>query len=173
VAGYAAAFDPDPATQAGPAATGLDRAARQAMAEAGVDPTQIDVVFADARGLPDADLAEASTLARIFGPYGVPVTAPKTLTGRLYGGGAALDVATALLAIRDSVIPPTAGVTSLAPGCDIDLVRGAPRPARVRTVLVLARGFGGFSSAMVLTGCGQERAASDREPAQAGPSEER
>ncbi|HKR48394.1 MAG TPA: ketosynthase chain-length factor, partial [Pseudonocardiaceae bacterium] len=71
-------------------------------------------------------------------------------TGRLYGGGAALDVATALLALRDQVIPHTTGPTCLAPGCDIDLVCGQPRQQPVNTVLVVARGHGGFTAAVVL-----------------------
>lgn len=45
--------------------------------------------------------------------------------------------------------PPTIG-TSLADRYDIDLVAGAPRSAPVRTVLVLARGQGGFNSALVV-----------------------
>jgi act minimal PKS chain-length factor (CLF/KS beta) len=51
--------------------------------------------------------------------------------------------------MRDGVIPPTYGIGELAPGCDIDLVREA-RPGRVRTALVLARGFDGFNAAVVL-----------------------
>jgi act minimal PKS chain-length factor (CLF/KS beta) len=182
VAGCAAAFAPLPGPHRGgdgPPQDGLERAARLALADAGVEPSGVDVVFADASGLPDRDLAEAATLARIFGPYGVPVTAPKTLTGRLYAGGAALDVATALLAIRDGLIPPTVGVSSLAPGCEIDLVRDSARPACVRTALVLARGFGGFNAAAVLTACGQQHAAvysgapGTRAPAAADLGEER
>jgi minimal PKS chain-length factor (CLF/KS beta) len=49
------------------------------------------------------------------------------MTGRLYAGGGALDLITALLAMRDSVLPPTINVTSLAPGCEIDLVTGVSR----------------------------------------------
>jgi act minimal PKS chain-length factor (CLF/KS beta) len=101
-------------------------------------------------GVPDKDLAESQAISAVFGPGAVPVTAPKTLTGRLYGGGAPLDVATALLALRDGIIPHTAGPTELAPGIDIDLVLGQPRPAPLRTALVLARGYGGFTSALVL-----------------------
>lgn len=86
----------------------------------------------------------------MFGPGGVPVTAPKTLTGRLSAGGSALDLATALLALRDGVIPPTANVDRLAPGVTVDLVR-EPRPAPLRAVLVLARGYGGFNAAAVVT----------------------
>jgi act minimal PKS chain-length factor (CLF/KS beta) len=80
----------------------------------------------------------------------VPVIAPKTMTGRLNGVGAALDLATALLSIRDGIIPPTTGVTDLAPGCVIDLVRAKPRRAKVPTAMVTARGCGGFNTAIVL-----------------------
>jgi act minimal PKS chain-length factor (CLF/KS beta) len=109
------------------------------------------VVFADAMGVPGYDQAEAAAIASLFGPYGVPVTAPKTMTGRLYGGGSALDAAAALLSIRDKIIPPTINVTEVVPGYDIDLVLGSPRDARVRSALVLSRGYGGFNSALVLT----------------------
>ncbi|WP_078871539.1 ketosynthase chain-length factor [Streptomyces caatingaensis] len=147
VAGYAAGFDPPPGSPRPPA---LRRTIERALADAGLQPADVDVVFADAAGLPARDLAEARALAAVFGPRAVPVTAPKTLTGRLYGGGAALDVATALLALRDGVIPHTAGPERPAPGCEIDLVTARPRDADLRTALVVARGHGGFNAALVL-----------------------
>jgi act minimal PKS chain-length factor (CLF/KS beta) len=79
----------------------------------------------------------------------VPVTTPKTMTGRLCSGAAALDLAAALLSIRDGVIPPTVNVTPL-PDYELDHVRLSPRQTRVDAALVLARGDGGFNSAMVL-----------------------
>ncbi|OXM55201.1 ketosynthase chain-length factor, partial [Amycolatopsis alba DSM 44262] len=147
VAGYAAGMDPRPGSPRPPA---LARVIRAALADAGLGPGDVDVVFADAAGSPADDLLEARAITEVFGARAVPVTAPKTLVGRLYGGGAALDVATALLALRDGVIPHTAGTTRLAPGCDIDLVRSAPREAALTSALVLARGYGGFTSALVL-----------------------
>jgi act minimal PKS chain-length factor (CLF/KS beta) len=122
---------------------------RRALADAALAPGDIDVVFADASGIPAEDLAEARALTEVFGPGGVPVTAPKTLTGRLYAGGAALDVATALLALSAGVVPHTAGLGRTAPGCEIDLVLDRPRQTDPRTALVLARGHGGFTSALV------------------------
>ncbi|NBE93741.1 ketosynthase chain-length factor [Nonomuraea sp. KC401] len=151
IAGYAATFDPAPGSGRPP---GLLRAVKGALADAGIAPGDVDVVFADAKGVPEADLQEAGVLAEIFGPGGVPVTAPKTMTGRLYAGGAALDVAAALLAVHHSVIPPTTNVTRPAPGCDIDLVLDVPRAARVGTALVVARGHGGFNSAVVVRAAG-------------------
>jgi act minimal PKS chain-length factor (CLF/KS beta) len=79
----------------------------------------------------------------------VPVAAPKTMTGRLYAGGAALDVATALLSIRDGVLPPTVSVTPTA-DYQLDLVLGQPRELPVHTALVVARGYGGFNAALVV-----------------------
>jgi act minimal PKS chain-length factor (CLF/KS beta) len=108
-------------------------------------------VFADASGVPGADRQEAAALRDVFGPRGVPVTAPKTMIGRLNAGGAALDLATALLALRDQVVPPTVAVRDLADGCDLDLVTGAPREMPLRHALVLARGHGGFNAAAVVS----------------------
>jgi act minimal PKS chain-length factor (CLF/KS beta) len=79
----------------------------------------------------------------------VPVTAPKTMTGRLHSGGPALDIATALLSLRHGVIPPTVNVTEPVAADELDLILGEPRPASPRTALVLARGDG-LNSAIVL-----------------------
>jgi act minimal PKS chain-length factor (CLF/KS beta) len=147
IAGYGATFDPRRGSGGEP---GLRRAAALAMAEAGVSACDIDVVFADAAGVADLDRTEAEAIESLFGPHGVPVTAPKTMTGRLFAGGAALDVATALLSIRDGVIPPS---VNSRPAADtgLDLVITMPRPWAVRSALVLARGFGGFNAAVVVS----------------------
>lgn len=147
IIGQAATFDPRPGSGREP---GLRRAMELALADAGVTAGDVDVLFADAAGVPELDRCEAAAISSVFGPAGVPVTAPKTMTGRLNGGGAALDIATALLSMRDGVIPPTTGVTDLAPDCAIDLVRTKPRQAEVRTAMVTARGYGGFNTAIVL-----------------------
>ncbi|MEU7089253.1 ketosynthase chain-length factor [Streptomyces achromogenes] len=146
IAGYGATFDPKPGSGRPPA---LRKAIELALADAGVTPDEVDVVFADAAAIPELDRVEAEALTAVFGARGVPVTAPKTMTGRLYSGAAPLDVATALLAIEEGLIPPTTNVEP-ADGYDLDLVTGEARPAEVRTALVLARGFNGFNSALVV-----------------------
>ena len=145
IAGYAATFDPRPGSGREP---GLRRAIEQALAEAGTDPSEVDVVFADGAGRLEPDRIEAAAITAVFGSNGVPVTAPKTMTGRLYSGAASLDLAAALLSIRDSVVPPTTNVVP-APRYRLDLVT-TPRRGPVRTALVLARGHGGFNSAVLV-----------------------
>ncbi|MTD54531.1 ketosynthase chain-length factor [Amycolatopsis pithecellobii] len=148
VSGYGSTFDPRPGSGREPA---LRKAIELAMADAGVAPGDVDVVFADAAAVPELDRIEADAIGAVFGAHGVPVTAPKTMTGRLYSGAAPLDLSAALLGIADGVIPPTTNATA-APEYELDLVTGQGRPARLRTALVLARGQGGFNSAVVVRG---------------------
>ncbi|MET7690695.1 ketosynthase chain-length factor [Streptomyces sp. NPDC005483] len=148
VAGYAATFDPAPGSGR---PSGLRRAAELALEDAGLTPSDIGVVFADAAGVRSLDEAEAEALRGIFGPYGVPVTAPKALTGRMYAGGGPADVVAALLTLRDQVVPATAHTTSVPEEYGLDLVLGEPRSVRAGAALVLARGHHGFNAAVVLT----------------------
>jgi act minimal PKS chain-length factor (CLF/KS beta) len=157
IAGYASTFDPRAGTGRAPA---LRRAIENALVDAAVGSAEIDVVFSDAAATPSLDEAEADAIAAVFGDRAVPVTAPKTMTGRMYAGGAALDVATALLAIRDGVIPPTTNVRP-ARHYPIELVLGEPRRAHVRAAVVIARGHGGFNSVLVVRAAGRAHEAQE------------
>lgn len=152
VAGYGATHDAHHWREPAPDGRQLARAMRTALQDAGVHPDEVDVVFADAAGWREADAIEAAAIRQVFGARApeVPVTAPKTMVGRLYAGGASLDVAGALLALRDGMIPPTINVEEPADGCELALVTGEARPAELGTALVVARGYGGFNAAMVL-----------------------
>ncbi|MYV98979.1 beta-ketoacyl synthase N-terminal-like domain-containing protein [Streptomyces sp. SID3343] len=135
---------------------GLARAIRDALAEAECAPEEIDVVFADALGVPDADHAEVLALSDALGAHAarVPVTAPKTGTGRAYCGAPVLDCAAAILAMEHGVVPPTPGIVDICH--DFDLVTGRARAAELRTALVLSRGLMGCNAALVLR-CGEDR----------------
>jgi minimal PKS chain-length factor (CLF/KS beta) len=146
IAGYGATFDPRPGSGREP---GLRRAIELALAEAEVSPRDVDVVFADAAAIPELDRIEADAITEVFGPRGVPVTAPKTMTGRLLSGDAALDIAAALLAMEEGLIPPIVHIEP-SPEYQLDLVVSQPRAAQVCTALVLARGYGGFNSAVLI-----------------------
>ncbi|MFC7550930.1 beta-ketoacyl synthase N-terminal-like domain-containing protein [Plantactinospora sp. GCM10030261] len=129
------------------------RAMDLALRRAGVRPDEVGLVVPDALGVRGHDRAEARALRGVFGPTTPPVTTSKPLTGRAHQGGAALDVATALLALRHDMLPATVGLDRPAPGCELDFVR-EPRRPRATTALVCARGFDGFNSAVLLRGYG-------------------
>jgi 3-oxoacyl-(acyl-carrier-protein) synthase len=152
IAGYGATHDGRLPGAEHPDGHQLARAIQLALDDAGVTPEQIDVVFADGAGTAAADRAEARALRTALGAHAgrVPVTVPKTMVGRSYAGAASLDVAAALLAMRDGCIPPTINVDQPVAGHGLRLVRDDPQPAPLRTSLVIARGYGGFNSALVL-----------------------
>ncbi|PZF98213.1 beta-ketoacyl synthase N-terminal-like domain-containing protein [Micromonospora deserti] len=157
VTGWGATHD---AVHTGPDAAGdpgqYARAMRLALDRAGVGPDAVDVVLPDALGVPRYDRSEAVALRAVFGERPPPVTTQKPLTGRAHQGGAALDVATALLAFHHDTLPATAAPDDVADGCDLDFLRGHRRP-RSRVALVCARGFDGFNSALVLRGAAPTR----------------
>ncbi|MEV6378495.1 beta-ketoacyl synthase N-terminal-like domain-containing protein [Streptomyces sp. NPDC051773] len=148
LAGHAATFTG--ASRWAESRAGLAEAIRGALEEAGCAPEEIDVVFADALGTPEADRAEALAITDALGAHGtrVPVTAPKTAVGRGNGAAAVLDVAAAVLAMEHGVIPPTPNVFDVCH--DLDLVTVRARAAEPRTALVLSRGLMGSNSALVL-----------------------
>ncbi|MGJ7420023.1 ketosynthase chain-length factor [Streptomyces cinereoruber] len=148
VAGHGATFTG--ASRWAESREGLARAIRVALDEAGCAPEEIDVVFADALGVPEADRAEVLALADALGAHAarVPITAPKTGIGRAYCGAPVLDVAAAVLAMEHGLVPPTPNVFDICH--DIDLVVSRARPAELRTALVLSRGLMGSNAALVV-----------------------
>ncbi|MCP9993728.1 ketosynthase chain-length factor [Streptomyces albogriseolus] len=148
VAGHAATFTG--ASRWAESREGLTHAITGALDEAGVAPEEIDVVFADALGVPEADRAEALAIADALGAHGtrVPVTAPKTGFGRAHCAAPVLDTVAALLAMEHGLVPPTPNVFDICH--DLDLVTSQARPAELRTALVLSRGLMGSNAALVV-----------------------
>lgn len=149
IAGTASTHDAHHVTDAAPDHRQYARAIREAIDRSGLTPADIGAIFADGAGDPVRDRQEIAAIREVFGARKVPVTVPKTMTGRLYSGGAALDVSWAALALTHGMLPPTVGDD--IDGLDIDLVRQPRRVPGLSAVLVLARGAGGFNSAAVLT----------------------
>ncbi|SDD40945.1 minimal PKS chain-length factor (CLF/KS beta) [Geodermatophilus telluris] len=151
VAGYGATHDAHHHEDPAPDAAQYARAIRLALADAGVSPDEVDLVVADGAGTPELDALELAAIGAVFGGRRtpVPVTAPSSWTGRLMAGGSALNVATALLAMRDGIVPGTAHLQEPVGAPGVDLVQ-ATRVQELRTVVVLARGAGGFNSSLVL-----------------------
>jgi minimal PKS chain-length factor (CLF/KS beta) len=149
IAGYGATNDAHHYGKPAPDGRQYARALRLALEDAGVGPDEVDVVFADGAGTPEADAIEAGAIKDVLGKQ-VPVTVPKTMVGRLYAGGASLDAAAALLSMRDGVIPPTINLDQQASGSELNIVTGSAQKADVGVALVAARGYGGFNSALVL-----------------------
>jgi minimal PKS chain-length factor (CLF/KS beta) len=152
IAGTASTHDGHHHTRAVAEPTQLARAVREALARAKVRPDEVDVVFADAAGDRERDALEVAAIKQVFGSAAdqIPVTAPKSMTGRLYAGAAAIDTATAALTLHYGTIPPTVNLHPASAGHGLDFVTEARTPPRLHTALVIARDASGGNAALVL-----------------------
>ncbi|GAA4731342.1 beta-ketoacyl-[acyl-carrier-protein] synthase family protein [Isoptericola chiayiensis] len=123
-----------------------------ALRSAGLAPSDVGLVHAHATSTPAGDLNEARALRTVFGDP-PPVTATKASTGHLLGASGPLGALAALGALGawgDAVVPPTINLDRQDPEVGLDVVTAA-RPTTARHALVDAFGFGGHSSALVLS----------------------
>jgi 3-oxoacyl-[acyl-carrier-protein] synthase II len=151
--GYGATADASHITLPAPGGIGAVRAARRALAKAGMDPTEIDHVNAHATSTPEGDPAELQAIRTIFGDHAerISITANKSMLGHTLGAAGAIEAIASILTIRDGCIPPTINLTDpdpLAAGLDLTPNRATER--QVRTVLSNSFGFGGQNTALVL-----------------------
>ncbi|HEX4863702.1 MAG TPA: beta-ketoacyl-[acyl-carrier-protein] synthase family protein, partial [Acidimicrobiales bacterium] len=133
-------------TSPDPGGGGAVRGMKRALAEAGLEISDVDHISAHGTGTVANDRAEANAIRSLLGPdlaEGVPVTALKSLLGHAQGAASAIEAVACLLTIRDQLIPPTLNYRSAEPGCRLDVVHDAPRRERVRVALSNAFGFGG------------------------------
>jgi 3-oxoacyl-[acyl-carrier-protein] synthase II len=128
------------------------RAMRLALGVGGLTADDVSYINADGRATPEGDRTEARAIRTLLGERAdtVPVSAPKSMTGNSLAGSGAIDAAFAVLAMRDSVIPPTINLERQDPECAIQLVTTARPGTAVDVALVASRGTGGSNSALVL-----------------------
>ncbi|MEV3993977.1 beta-ketoacyl-[acyl-carrier-protein] synthase family protein [Streptomyces sp. NPDC049837] len=150
VAGYAATSDAHHLSMPLPDGAGAAAAMTAAIAGAGLAPADIAHVNAHGTSTPHNDRAEATALAKVFGPAGPPVTAPKGVIGHLIGAAGAVETIAAVLAMRAREVPPTANHERLEPGMDIDVVHTRPRPIPSGPALSNSFGFGGHNASVVV-----------------------
>jgi 3-oxoacyl-[acyl-carrier-protein] synthase II len=127
--------------------SGIARAARLALADAGTGPDDVDMVVAAANGS-RLDRIEAEAICDVFGTRAVPVVSLKGAIGESGAAGSA-GVAAGLLALAAGIVPPTAGFAEADSTADVNVSREA-RPARGGTFLVNAVAAGGTNCTLVV-----------------------
>ncbi|MGZ5275961.1 MAG: beta-ketoacyl-[acyl-carrier-protein] synthase family protein [Caldimonas sp.] len=146
--GYATNCDGMHITQ--PDASGQARAMSAALADAGLAASDIGYLNAHGTATTAGDAAEAESIARVFGPHGVPVSSTKAIHGHLLGAGGAVELLAAMRALDAGRLPPTANVGASDPLFAIDLVTGSARDsAGLRAAMSNSFAFGGTNAVLV------------------------
>lgn len=136
-----------------PNGDGAARGMLLALQDAGLLPTDVDMVSAHATATPTGDLCEAVALQQVFGNHlqQVPITATKASHGHLLGGAGAIGLLSAMVAITEQQVPPTINTKLLDPALPqgFDLVMDKPRPHRIDVALCNSFGFGGHNATII------------------------
>ncbi|MFH0240981.1 beta-ketoacyl-[acyl-carrier-protein] synthase family protein [Streptomyces sp. HK10] len=134
----------------------MARAIDTALDHARLDGSDIDYVNAHGSGTRQNDRHETAAVKRSLGShaYDTPMSSIKSMVGHSLGAIGSIEVAACVLALDRQVVPPTANYETPDPECDLDYVPRAARERRLRNVLSVGSGFGGFQSAVVLSGPG-------------------
>ena len=151
VVGYGMSGDAYHITAPSEDGNGAYRAMRNALKRAQLTPDKIDYINAHGTSTPLGDEIELGAVKRLFGEhaYKVSMSSTKSAIGHLLGAAGSVEAIFSILAMRDSVVPPTLNLEDPSPGCDIDLVPLKAKERRVNYALSNSFGFGGTNASLI------------------------
>ncbi|MDO8532010.1 MAG: beta-ketoacyl-ACP synthase II [Dehalococcoidia bacterium] len=153
MSGYGVSSDAYHAVQPSPDGASAALAMQRAIADAGIQPTDVDYINAHGTSTPLNDAVETAAIKSVFGEhaYRVPVSSTKSMIGHALGAAGALEAVACVKMIQEGVLHPTTNYENPDPACDLDYVPGKARPARLRHVLKNSFGFGGQNACLVVS----------------------
>ncbi|HEV2292340.1 MAG TPA: beta-ketoacyl-[acyl-carrier-protein] synthase II [Tepidisphaeraceae bacterium] len=152
VVGYGSTADAFRITDQDPDGRGAIAAMQEAMADAGITPTEVHYINAHGTGTKENDGNETTAIKSVFGEHAknVPVSSIKSMMGHLIAAAGAVEMICCILAIRDNVLPPTTNYDTPDPECDLDYVPNKARPAKVDVAVSNSFGFGGQNDTIIV-----------------------
>jgi 3-oxoacyl-[acyl-carrier-protein] synthase II len=153
IVGYGSTCDAYHMTAPDPTGHGAANSMKEALLDAGIEPTAVDYINAHATATPPGDKAETLAIKNIFGQhaYKLAISSTKSMTGHLLGASGGLEAIVCILTIVNGVIPPTINYEQPDPDCDLDIVPNTARAADVNVALSNSFGFGGHNATLVFT----------------------
>ena len=150
ISGFGLSSDASHITQ--PSIDGPARAVRMALAEAKVNPEEVDYINAHGTGTRVNDVTETRVIKEVFGEHAqkLAVSSTKSMHGHVMGATGAVEMAATIQAIDRGVIPPTANYTQPDPECDLDYVPNQAREKPVRVAISNSFAFGGLNAVLLV-----------------------
>ncbi len=151
LAGYAATCDAYHITSPDPDGKGLSQSMIKSLADARLEPRQVDYINAHGTSTPYNDKFETISIKKVFGEHArkVLISSTKSMTGHLLGAAGSIEAVISVKTIETGEVPPTINYETPDPECDLDYVPNIKRAAKVDVVLTDNLGFGGHNAALV------------------------
>ncbi|HEY9732775.1 MAG TPA: beta-ketoacyl-ACP synthase II [Drouetiella sp.] len=133
---------------------GAARAMQAALKQAGMKPEEVNYINAHGTSTPLGDRAETTAIKTVFGEHAtrhkLAVSSSKSMTGHLLGAAGALEAAVCLMAINDSILPPTINLDNPDSECDLDYVpKVARKGVNIDVAMSNSFGFGGHNACLL------------------------
>jgi 3-oxoacyl-[acyl-carrier-protein] synthase II len=151
IVGYGMSADAYHMTTPDPGARGVVHCMKTALADAGVQPEEVEYINAHGTSTPFNDKHETLAIQQVFGEhaYQLAVSSTKSMTGHLLGAAGGIEAIMTVLAIYHGIIPPTINYEYPDAECDLDYVPNYARYTRVKVALSNSFGFGGTNTTLV------------------------
>lgn len=152
VLGYGTSCDAHHMTAPSVDGEGAINCMRNALQWAELNPNDIGYLNAHGTSTPANDSSETAAIKTVFGAWahnGLLVSSTKSMTGHLLGAAGAIEAAFCLLAMRDSIVPPTINLDNPDEGCDLDYVPHKARQHKVQIAMSNSFGFGGTNASLI------------------------
>jgi len=122
-----------------------------ALADAGINASDVDYVNAHGTSTPAGDLAETNAIKSVFGSSAdkVMVSSTKSMMGHLLGAAGAVEAIISILAINNNVAPPTINLDNPDEGCDLDYVAHTAKEKTIDISISNSFGFGGTNGTLI------------------------
>ena len=154
VVGYGATADAYHMTAPHPEGLGAANVMRVALADAGIQPSEIDYINVHGTSTPLGDPQEIKAIQTVFGEdaYKLNISSTKSMTGHLLGGAGAIEAIACILAITKGIIPPTINHFADDPAFDpkLNLTFNKAQHREVKYALSNTFGFGGHNASVIL-----------------------
>lgn len=149
--GFGMSADAHHITQPAQGGDGAARCMQAALRDAGLNPDQVDYVNAHGTSTKIGDLAESLAVKTVFGAHAanVAVSSTKSMTGHMIAAAGGVEAIFSILAMRDSVLPPTINLDNPDDQCDLDYVPNTARDKRVDVAMSNSFGFGGTNGTVI------------------------
>ncbi len=151
--GYGMSADGGHITQPDKDGAGAAHAMRLAVKDAGIDLADIDYINAHGTSTPLGDAAETTAIKSVFGCHAkkLSVSSTKSQLGHLLGASGGIELIFSILAIRDSVVPPTINYETPDPACDLDYTPNEARQRPIKIAMSNSFGFGGHNGSLIVS----------------------
>jgi 3-oxoacyl-[acyl-carrier-protein] synthase II len=137
-----------------PEGLGITKVMQIALEEAGITPADVDYVNTHGTSTPLGDIGEIKAIQRVFGEhaYKLNISSTKSMTGHLLGAAGAIEAIACIMAINESVIPPTINHFTDDDGLDqkLNLTFNIAQKREVNIALSNTFGFGGHNFSIIL-----------------------